>query len=230
MSEGVFDLYAFLMGGMSSPTYAPLPYEPVEFPADIPDVSGVRAISFISDWSVQTSESPWTFKRQTFSTFGDRWRAVVELPPMNRQVAGQWQGLLLLLEGGYQNFLFGDVFNPSPMGLALGTPRVDGASQEGRTLNTKGWTANITGQLLAGDKIQIGNRLHQVLRNVNSDASGNATIDIFPSLRESPPDSLIIETEETRGLFALKDAVLQVSEVDITGIYKSVTFEVVEDI
>jgi hypothetical protein len=40
---------------------------------------------------------------------------------------------------------------------------------------------------------------------VNSDASGNATIAIWPSLRESPPNLTVINLINCVGLFKLKD-------------------------
>lgn len=228
MAEGIFDLYAFLTGGLSSPTYAPLPYEPLQFPTDIPTVSGVKSITFYSDFVMQTSESPWSYQRQTFTSTGDRWRASVELPSMTRAQAGQWQGMLLNLQGGYNSFLFGDVFNPTPLGSIAGSPRVNGADQIGRTLITDGWDVNEYGVLLAGDRIQLGNRLYQVTRNVNTDSGGNATLDIFPSLRESPVENSLLILEDCVGVFTLASPVNMLSQIDSRGIYQGLTFEVVE--
>ena len=59
------------------------------------------------------------------------------------------------------------------------------------------------GQLLSGDYLQIGYRLHMCCENVNSDSSGNATISIWPSLRESPPNATAINLVNTVGLFKL---------------------------
>lgn len=228
MAEGVFDFYAYLMGGLSAEPQEALPYEPLEFPTSTPNVGGLRKLSFYADWTTMSSESPWSFKRQTYSSAGERWRAMLELAPMSRQQAGLWQGFLLNLQGGYQSFLFGDVFNPEPMGSVLGTPRVNGAGQSGRTLVTDGWTANSWGLLLAGDRFQIGTGYHQVTRNVNSDASGNATLDIFPALRTAPVDNLILTTSAAKGVFALANPIQMLSEITLRGIYSGISFEIVE--
>jgi hypothetical protein len=228
MAEAIFDLYSFLMGGLSSPVVDTLPYEPLEFPTDIPTVSGVKSITFYSDFVMQTSESPWTYQRQTFTSTGDRWRATVELPSMTRAQAGQWQGMLLNLQGGYNSFLFGDVFNRVAMGSLAGAPRVKGADQSGRILETDGWDASEWGVLLAGDRIQLGTRLYQVTRNVNSDSSGNATLNIFPSLREAPVDNSLLTLEDCVGVFTLASPVNMLSKIDSRGIYQGLTFDVVE--
>jgi hypothetical protein len=72
-----------------------------------------------------------------------------------------------------------------------------------QSLITTGWTASRSGLLLPGDYIQIGYRLHRVLDTVNSDSSGNATFEIWPSLREVVPTSTSIVTSNTKGLFRL---------------------------
>lgn len=78
-----------------------------------------------------------------------------------------------------------------------GTPVVNGSGQTGGNLVTNGWTASVTGLLNAGDVItmagvnavnpqsqlstgQLANFV--VTSNVNSDASGNATIPIYPAI------------------------------------------------
>jgi hypothetical protein len=70
---------------------------------------------------------------------------------------------------------------------------------------TTGWTPSITGQLLAGDYLQIGFHLHQVCEAVNSDSSGNATISIYPSLRDAPASLTAITLVNCVGLFRLKN-------------------------
>lgn len=228
MAEGVYDFYSFLMGGLSAEPYDTLPYEPLQYPSSAPNVGGLKSAMFYADYAVASSESPWNFRRQTFSSSGERWRASLELAKMSRRQAGLWEGFLLNLRGGYFSFLFGDVFNPTPMGSALGTPRVKGADQLGWTLETDGWEASKWGLLLAGDFVQIGSRLHKVTRDVNSDESGNATLDLFPSLSTSPTDNLILTTSNCKGVFTLANPVLLLSQISISGIYAGLTFDIVE--
>jgi hypothetical protein len=54
------------------------------------------------------------------------------------------------------------------------------------------------------DYIQIGYRLYNVISApVNSDSSGNATITLWPSLREQVTDGTPIVTVNCTGLFRL---------------------------
>ena len=83
------------------------------------------------------------------------------------------------------------------VGAYAGTPLVSGANQTGSSLNTKGWTASITGLLNVGDVFSVSGvyavnpmtllstgQLAQfvVTATANSDASGNATIAISPAI------------------------------------------------
>jgi hypothetical protein len=56
---------------------------------------------------------------------------------------------------------------------------------------------------LPGDYIQIGLRLHQITAQVNADASGNATLAIWPSLRETPAGGTAIALVNPVGVFRL---------------------------
>lgn len=82
-------------------------------------------------------------------------------------------------------------------GAQGGTPQVNGASQTGATLLTKGWTASVNGVVNQGDLFTIAGVNQVNLQNrksigvpqifvatatVNSDGSGNASIPISPSL------------------------------------------------
>lgn len=78
-----------------------------------------------------------------------------------------------------------------------------------KTLATQGWPANVAGVLLAGDYIMLvyGTtlRLHKLLRDVNTDGAGNATLEIFPRLRAASADSQPIFYHDCRGTFRLTD-------------------------
>ena len=89
-----------------------------------------------------------------------------------------------------------------PLGTGAGAPVVSGAGQTGSVLNTSGWTG--ANALLPGDYLQIGYRLYNNLGVVNADGSGNATLSIWPQLRESPADATAIVLNNTQGLFRLK--------------------------
>jgi len=131
----------------------------------------------------------------------------MSFPPMKPENAEQVATFLLKLNGMYGTFLMGDPINKTPRGVGTGTPLVKGAGQVGNELVTDGWTINTPNILKAGDWIQLGSgatsRLHKVLDNVNSDATGTATLTLFPSLRSSPADNAAIVTTDTVGVWRL---------------------------
>ena len=156
---------------------------------------------------VGVSESPFTLQQQVQEYPGSRWEALVDLFPMKRESAAAWFTFLLKLHGRRGTFLLGDPLAATARGVATGTPLVNGADQTGQTLVTDGWTPDTEGILRAGDYIQLGTgataRLHQVLNDADSDAGGNATLDIWPPLRSSPADNDPITVENCRGVFRL---------------------------
>jgi hypothetical protein len=85
---------------------------------------------------------------------------------------------------------------------------------------------------LPGDYIQIGSstttQLYKVLTQVDTDASGNATLDLWPNLRSSPANNAAVTVVDTKGRFRLKDNVTQwnINEISSYGI----TFDCVEAI
>jgi hypothetical protein len=84
---------------------------------------------------------------------------------------------------------------------------VKGGSQTGNTLVVDGFGANQTNVLRCGDFFQLGTgsntRLYKILNDVNSDAAGSATLDIFPNLRSSPDDNEALILDNPKGLFRL---------------------------
>lgn len=83
---------------------------------------------------------------------------------------------------------------------------VNGASQTGKTLAV---SLNLPPQtiLKAGDYVETGTgtarRMYKTLTDTVTDGSGNATLDIFPRLRESPAANQNIYWNDTQGTFRL---------------------------
>lgn len=145
--------------------------------------------------------------------------AEVTLPVMERADAEEWISFLLKLNGQQGTFLLGDSAAKTARGIATGTPLVNGASQTGQSLVTDGWTAGVTGILKAGDYIQLGQRLYKVLNDANSDGSGNATLDIWPRLRESPANNSSIIVSDCLGLFRLSGNSYQIHSADVAKLF-----------
>lgn len=176
----------------------------------LPSSSCFASIVMTMTRVIGATTSPFTLEDQFFKWPGAAWSVEVSMPPMkDRRIVGEWQAFGLNLEGSYGRFLMGDPLRKTPLGVATGTPLVDGGSQEGNTLLTKGWTNNINGILLPGDYIQLGinesSKLHMVTEVANSNGSGKAAIKIHPPLRSSPPDGSSIITQNTVGLFRMVD-------------------------
>lgn len=201
----------------------------ISYPVAFPDL-GIKSMNIRAMNVVGMSQSPFTGQQQVYKHQGQWWEAEITLPPMKRAEAEQIAAFLLKLNGRYGTFTLGDPANTAPRGVGTGTPLVNGGSQTGNSLVTDGWTTSTTGILKAGDWIQLGSgsasRLHKVLNDVNSDASGNATLDIWPNLRSSPSDNDSITVTSPKGLWRLSsnDVNYSIDEASIYGI----TFACVE--
>lgn len=157
---------------------------------------------------VGNTESPFTFEEQSFKWPGERWVIDFSLPPqVGREKASEWIAFGLKLEGSFNVFLMGDPSAVFPMGVATGTPVVNGSGQEGKSISVRGWTPSTTNIMRRGDYIQIGtglqSRLHMVVDNANSDVSGVAVLNIQPSLKYSPADGTTITVTAPKGVFKM---------------------------
>lgn len=178
------------------------------------------------------TRSPFTLKGQYQAYDGDGWAVEVSLPPMNGETDAAtvkaWIAFLTALDGQKGTFLIGDPILKAPAGVATGTPLVKGAGQTGSSLITDGWTPTTTGILKAGDFFAIDNRLYMVLQDVNSNGSGEATLDIFPRLRESPGDNAALTINSPKGLFRLANNSITWA-TDQTRVY-NISFQAIEAI
>lgn len=203
----------------------------ITYPVTFPNV-GIRAMNIRARTVVGISSSPFTGQQQVYKHQGEWWEAEVTLPPMKRATAEEVAAFLIKMKGQYGTFLLGDPANTSPRGVGTGTPLVNGAGQTGSSLVTDGWTVSTTGILKAGDWIQLGagstTTLHKVLDDVNSDGSGNATLEIFPSLRSSPDDDAAITVSSPKGIWRLASNQMEYS-IDEASVY-GITFACVEAI
>jgi hypothetical protein len=177
----------------------------ISYPLSLP-TTNIKKLTLRASVAAAQTRSPFTMQTQVWQFTGEMWIAEVTLPIMDRATAEAWNCFLLKLNGPVQTFFLGDPSAATPRGSASGSPKVNGGSQVGKSLNTKGWTASQTNILREGDYIQIGNYLYKNLTDANSDGSGNATLDIWPRLRSSPADNTTIITSSAKGLFRLLQA------------------------
>lgn len=181
------------------------------FPLSSPESYGIAVV----DWEAASNDSyafnPWTFDlvKQIFD--GRMWRGSLTVTAQNEANGRSLSAWLTALRRGGANagtFYLGDPAAAEPLGSAKdtpGSPVVSGASQTGEALNVSGLPLSATGYLLAGDYIQIGtgtsSRLKKVLDDVDSDGSGNATINCWPPIRTAPADTSAITVSSPQGLF-----------------------------
>lgn len=177
----------------------------ISYPITLPASPVPARVSFIARHVVGRTASPFTGEQQIQQFNGQWWEAVVEYAPMNRASADGVAAALMQLLGGYGTLFIHDPAATTARGTVAGTPLVNGASQTGNSLITDGWSAGAT--ILAGDYIQLGSstttRLYRNLKDVTADGSGNATLDIFPRLRESPGNNDAITKASCKGTFRL---------------------------
>lgn len=196
----------------------------ITYPLALPTHTGIQSVSLRANDIVGMNMSPFSASQQVYKYTGQFWEADISLPPMKRADAEYWITFLMKLNGAYGTFLLGDPAANTARGVATGSPVVNGASQTGYTLITDGWTGDTTGILKAGDYIQLGSgsdsRLYKVLDDVNSDASGNATFDIWPNLRSSPADNAVITVSNCKSVFRLSTNVteMNVNEASLYGV------------
>lgn len=199
------------------------------YPLTFPNI-GIRSVNIRAQSVVGVSKSPFTGQQQVYKHQGQWWEMEVTMPPMKRDEAEQVAAFLLKMNGQYGTFLLGDKANTAPRGVGTGTPLVNGASQTGDQLLTDGWTTSTTGILKAGDWIQLGTgsatRLYKVLDDVDSDGLGEATINIWPNLRQSPADNAEVFISSPKGQWRLaaNDTNFSIDEASVYGI----TFACVE--
>ncbi len=175
----------------------------------LPSVIAPRQIDFTATDSVSVTKSPFTMQSQTLQWPGaDWWQINVSYAPMKIAQANQFIAFLLSLRGQANVFQIGDPLGVKPLGNPSGTPVCSGITAAmSTTLTTRGWTPLRGNLLLPGDYIQLGYRLHRVagVTPIQSDSSGNASIEIWPSVREATTDGQTITLTNTTGLFRLQD-------------------------
>ena len=179
----------------------------ITYPLSLPNTTSYRSARMTARSVVGVSKSPFTGAQQVQKHQGQWWEFEAALAPMSRAYAELWISFLISLNGMQGTFLLGDPLGSTVRGVCTGTPLVKGASQTGNSLITDGWTATQTGILKAGDYFQLGtassSKLYKVLADANSDGSGDATFDIWPSINTAVADNAALTVSSAKGVFRL---------------------------
>jgi len=153
------------------------------YPLTLPTVTGVTTQNWGMERVVAVTESPFTNQEQIFEHEGAQWKATFTLPPMKKEKAAVWLAFLMSLRGRRGTFKIGDQDRKTIQGVATGTILVNGDAQTGNAINLDGFANSTNNVFKAGDYIQINSYLYMVSADVNSNASGEATVYVEPSLR-----------------------------------------------
>lgn len=195
------------------------------YPLALPSALRMASVRFSAHAAVAISQSPFTGQQQVQQYSAQLLQAAISVPPLERAAAEEVIAFLLKLNGKRGTFLLGDPTGVTARGIATGTPLVNGAhAAEANSLVTDGWTINQTGILKAGDYIQLGSgsssRLYKNLNDVNSNGTGNATLDIWPGLRSAVADNAAIVVSNCKSVFRLmsNDMTWDIGEAQIYGI------------
>ena len=194
------------------------------YPLSLPTATRIRSIEFRAINAVAYSQSPFTFSGQVHAYSGQTWQADISLPPMKREDAEVWISWLIALRGQFGSFLLNDPSSATPRGSAGGSPLVNGAAQTGNLVSIDGCSASQTGWLKAGDYVQFGtgsaSSLHKVLEDVNTNGSGETTIEVWPSVRNALSDNSAVVTSSAKGVFRLSsnEQAWSVNEASVYGI------------
>ena len=196
----------------------------------MPAAPGFTRVRFGLETNTQRFESPLTKVTQRKLLAGARWTLTATLPAMNRSDMANWQAFLLQLEGSVNTFYGFDPDARNPRGPATGTPLVNGGSQTGSTLTIDGCTASVTNWMTAGDYFGVNGELKMLTANVNTNGSGQATLNFKPALRNSPADNAALTVRDATCLMTLTDDMQAIWEGrgNRVGFYDPITFSAVE--
>jgi hypothetical protein len=180
----------------------------VSYPLAFPTITGVAGFVLRAVTTDEVATSPFSLSQQVQLNQGEMWEADVTLPILTRAQADVWEAFFLSLRGSYGTFLMGDPEHATARGSLGGAPLVASGGQTGNQLDIKGCTPNVAGWGKAGDCFQLGSggtaRLHRLLVDVDTDSSGNATLEFWPVLRASPAVDAPVTFTGAQGLFRLK--------------------------
>jgi hypothetical protein len=153
---------------------------------------------------------------------GRMWQEIYPAINLNHQ---DGRALMAAINQAQREKIIWDIQHPQYVtnyGVASGSPVVDGGSQTGATLDIRSGPTNITNWLRYGDIIQVtGLQLViDVVGNVNTDGSGDATIPIHPPIftGQSPSDGAAVTVNAANIWFKAVLVVLQMPDIEAHGV------------
>lgn len=151
--------------------------------------------------TVARTESIFTRVQRFYVWSGQRWEADITIPPLTVERNKIFRGFLISLEGGINPFHFSPIIDKIASGNPRGLIVVNGSEHAYNRLNVSGLKPSTKCAFAAGDWFSIRNRLYMVQQNIDSDASGNAELLIFPSIHSSIQDGDVLNIKNPTGTF-----------------------------
>jgi len=187
-----------------------------------------------SEWriirTVAYTESPFTYAQQVAKYTGSVWQTTVTLPPMNRSDAGAWQSFFMQLNGRFGTFLLGDPDAKTIQGSATGTMSATADHSIGAyDIAVDGLNASQSTAFKKGDYVQFGSgatsKLHMIIADISTNASGEATLQIEPALKTAISDNDVITYSNTKAVMRMDSNELgwNANNVSLYGITFSCT-------
>ena len=167
----------------------------------LPTLPGFVDVSIKPESAVAVSESSFSKKLQAYDWGGKRWMITATLPVMRPEHGREWEAFFLQLNGRAGTFFFHDPLIMSPKGVAKGEPVFVSSTETSVTVG--GFSNSTPGQLEKGDWLQIRDRLYRVITRASSNASGEATFEVWPSVPPSVEEGDRVEVREPKGEFRL---------------------------
>ena len=142
------------------------------------------------------------------------WELDLVWPEMNWAQFAALDAFSGALHGKWGSFVWGPPLAAAPRGSG-GAPLAIGVNPpRSNLLVTSGWEPNLFGVLFPGDFLELpgpsGTNLPRLYQYVNptpltADSNGNATLDIWPSIREAPGNGTRINLVNPVGVFRLAE-------------------------
>jgi hypothetical protein len=206
----------------------------ITYPLSLPSARKFRTANWRERDVTADAASPFTGQSQVVVWPGQWVECTLTLVAMRESDAAAWGAWITSLAGHAGTFLLGYPPRSVPLGSARwtpGTPLVNGGGQTGNALAIDGLPASRTGYLKAGDFVQLGSgstsQFYKLLEDANSNASGQATLTLWPNLRSAPADNAAVVVSGAKGLFHRMSAMTEWS-VGPDGITQQRSFDVKE--
>lgn len=151
----------------------------------------------------QANRSEFTgARRVTILAESPRWTAQVKYPPIigERQIR-PWRAALAMMQGRAGTFRL-PAFEQSQRTFRSSEITIDGDGQIGSAIATRGWSPGAA--MLIGWFVEIGDGLHQVVKQSMADAQGKMVLNVIPYVA-GRPHGTTIEAIVPCGTMSLSD-------------------------